>query len=127
MTPESNCMATPRTIRVFIASPGDLGVERRAFKDVIDDLNKGFGDGAGVEFVALGWEDALATTGHRSQAVIDLDVDRCDAFVLTMYTRWGQDARMPRHTRHTPKRNFIGRSNVGKPLGFPKSLCSSST
>lgn len=31
-----------RTIRVFIASPGDLAVERRAFKDVIDELNTGF-------------------------------------------------------------------------------------
>lgn len=35
-----------RTIRVFIASPGDLVVERRAFKDVLDELNTGFGVGA---------------------------------------------------------------------------------
>jgi hypothetical protein len=31
-------MPDVRTIHVFIASPGDLAVERRAFKDVIDDL-----------------------------------------------------------------------------------------
>ena len=47
----------PRTIHVFIASPGDLAVERRAFKEVTDELNDGFGDGAGMKFVALGWED----------------------------------------------------------------------
>ncbi|MFN0141517.1 MAG: tetratricopeptide repeat protein [Pyrinomonadaceae bacterium] len=82
----------PRTIRVFIASPGDLAVERAAFKEVIDELNGGFGDGAGVVFEALGWEDTLATTGRRSQSVINQDVDRCDVFILAMHRRWGQDA-----------------------------------
>ena len=47
-------MSDVRTIRVFIASPGDLAVERRAFKDVIEELNDGFGDGAGVKFKPLG-------------------------------------------------------------------------
>ena len=82
----------PRTIHVFIASPGDLVVERRAFKDVIDELNDGFGDGAGVRFVALGWEDTLASTGRRSQAVINREVDRSDVFILAMHRRWGQEA-----------------------------------
>ena len=58
----------PKPIHVFIASPGDLAVERRAFKKVIDQLNVGFGDGAGVKSVALGWEDTLASTGRRSPA-----------------------------------------------------------
>ena len=39
-------MPPMRTIHVFIASPGDLAVERRAFKEVIDELTVGFGDGA---------------------------------------------------------------------------------
>jgi hypothetical protein len=43
-----------RQIRVFIASPGDLQKEREAFRDVVDELNLGFGDGADVEFVPLG-------------------------------------------------------------------------
>ena len=82
----------PRPIHVFIASPGDLAVERRAFKAVIDELNGGFGDGAGVRFVALGWEDTLATTGRRSQAVINREIDRSDVFVLALHRRWGQEA-----------------------------------
>lgn len=81
-----------RTIKVFIASPGDLAVERRAFKDTIDDLNNGFGRGADVEFVPLGWEDAFSTVGRRSQSVINDDVDACDVFVLAMWRRWGQEA-----------------------------------
>ncbi|MDQ3583719.1 MAG: tetratricopeptide repeat protein, partial [Pseudomonadota bacterium] len=82
----------PRLVHVFIASPGDLAVERRAFKEMIDELNGGFGDGAGVRFVALGWEDTLATIGRRAQAVIDQDIDRSDAFVLALHRRWGQPA-----------------------------------
>ncbi len=82
----------PRTIRVFIASPGDLAVERRTFKDTIDELNKGFGRGADVEFIPLGWEDALSEVGRRPQSVINADVDSCDVFVLVMWRRWGQKA-----------------------------------
>lgn len=76
-----------RTIKVFIASPGDLAVERRAFKEVIDELNQGFGRGADVEFEPLGWEDALATLGRRSQDLINRDVNACNAFVLAMWRR----------------------------------------
>lgn len=85
-------MSDPRVIKVFIASPGDLAVERRAFKEVVDELNQGFGRGAHVTFEALGWEDALATVGRRPQSVINQDIDCCDIFVLVMWRRWGQPA-----------------------------------
>ena len=85
-------MADRRQIKVFIASPGDLAEERRAFRDTIQNLNKGFGDGAGLEFIPLGWEDTLATTGRRTQSVINADVDSCEVFVLTLHRRWGQPA-----------------------------------
>jgi hypothetical protein len=49
-----------RTIKVFIASPNDFAIERRAFKDAIDELNGGFGRGAEVTFNPLGWEGPLA-------------------------------------------------------------------
>ncbi|MHC4569963.1 MAG: tetratricopeptide repeat protein, partial [Planctomycetota bacterium] len=81
-----------RKISVFIASPGDLSTERRRFKDAIHQLNVGFGDGAGVEFEPLGWEDTLASTGRRNQSVINAEIDRCDVFILAMYRRWGQEA-----------------------------------
>lgn len=81
-----------RTVRVFIASPGDLAIERRAFKELVDQLNSGFADGAGVRFEALGWEDTLASTGRRPQSVINSDIDRSDIFVLAMHRRWGQSA-----------------------------------
>ena len=79
----------PRTIRLFLASPGDLAVERRAFKDAIDLLNLAFGDGANLRFVPLCWEDTLATAGGRSQAVINEEIDCCDILVLAILRRWG--------------------------------------
>ncbi|MEK6676120.1 MAG: tetratricopeptide repeat protein [Planctomycetota bacterium] len=82
----------PKEFRVFLASPGDLADERRAFKDQVDLVNLGFGDGANVKFIPLGWEDTLATVGRRSQAVINEEIDRCDVFILAMHRRWGQAA-----------------------------------
>ena len=79
-------------ISVFIASPGDLRSEREQFRKAIDILNIGFGDGANVQFEALGWEDTLATTGRRNQEVINKEIDRCDVFFLVMHRRWGQEA-----------------------------------
>ena len=90
-----------RKIAVFIVSPGDLAVERRAFRDCVDELNIGFGDGARVEFEAVGWEDTLASTGRRSQGVISAEIDRCDVFILTMHTRWGQDAPDSNYSSYT--------------------------
>jgi tetratricopeptide (TPR) repeat protein len=81
-----------RKIKVFIASPNDLAEERRKFRSAIDVLNIGFGDGANVEFIPLGWEDTLASTGRRSQSIINADIDSCDVFILAMHRRWGQDA-----------------------------------
>ena len=77
---------------MFIASPGDLRSEREQFRKAIDILNVGFGDGANVQFEALGWEDTLAATGWRNQEVINNEIDRCDVFFLVMHRRWGQDA-----------------------------------
>jgi tetratricopeptide (TPR) repeat protein len=85
-------MSADRVIRVFIASPGDLAVERRAFKEVVDALNKWYGRGARVTFEPLAWEDALSPIGRRPQSTINNEVDHCDVFLLVMWKRWGQKA-----------------------------------
>jgi hypothetical protein len=84
---------TPRKIiSVFIASPGDLAPERKAFKDTVDSLNKGFGDGVGVLFEAIGWEDANSEAGRRVQDVLNAKIAKSDLFVLVLHRRWGQQA-----------------------------------
>ena len=113
-------MPDMRTIHVFIASPGDLPVERRAFKDVIDGLNSGFGDGAGVKFVPLGWEDTLATTGRRSQSVINKEIDRCEVFVLALHRRWGQEAPDAKPYTSYTEEEFHRALNRWKNTGTPE-------
>ena len=114
-------MSTQRTIKVFIASPGDLAVERRAFKDVIDELNQGYGRGAHVTFEPLGWEDALSTVGRRSQSVINQDIDACD--VLSWSCGGAGDRTCPTRgrTHHTPRKSSIALARFekeGKPTIF---------
>lgn len=81
------------TLRVFIASPGDCAEERRAFKEVIDELNKGFAAGADTHLEPLAWEEALSTVGPSPQSVINEQVDACDFFLLVLFRRWGRAAK----------------------------------
>lgn len=83
-------MSDVRTIRVFIASPGDLAPERRAFKEVIEALNGDFAQGARVKFVPLGWEDTVSPVGRRPQSEFNAEVEKCDVFFLALWRRWGQ-------------------------------------
>lgn len=115
-------MPDVRTIRVFIASPGDLAVERRAFKDVIEELNNGFGDDAGVKFEALGWEDTLASTGRQSQGVINREIDRCDACRLGLRPDRPAANQVGTESQPTRKRCTDPGPQLQKVLDFRKSL-----
>ena len=97
-------MSDVRTIRVFIASPGDLAVERAAFQQVLEELNAGFGDALDIKFEPLGWEDTLASTGRRSQEVINREIDRCDVFILACTAGGGRRLRTLSRTRRTRKK-----------------------
>jgi subtilisin-like proprotein convertase family protein len=92
--------------RVFIASPSDLAEERRAFKEAIDDLNKGFAAGADAHLEALAWEETLSTVGRRSQSVINDLVDKCDCFVLILHRRWGQKAPDSKYSSYTEEEYY---------------------
>ena len=55
-------MTSPKEeYKVFIASPGDLSVERRGFNVVIDELNPGFAAGADAHLEPLAWEWIYST------------------------------------------------------------------
>jgi hypothetical protein len=90
-----------KEISVFLASPGDLAPERQVFKSTIDKINEGFGAGANVKFNGYGWEDEYATTGRRVQSVINLEVDKCDVFILTLHRRWGQQVKDSKYSSYT--------------------------
>jgi hypothetical protein len=69
-----------RLIKVFIASPGDLGQERQSARDVVDEINNTLGRTFEIEIDLLGWEETLPGVG-RPQAIINRDVDDCDLFI----------------------------------------------
>lgn len=88
---------TLRVLQVFIASPNDLIDERRAIKEVADELNLAFGRITGVQIQLLGWEDRLPGFG-RPQGQINEDVDKADLFIGFLWRRWGSDAGNPKYT-----------------------------
>lgn len=80
--------ANYNVLRVFIASPGDLGEERQLFPSILEDVNRISAHGKGIHLEPLGWEDTLPGMG-RPQALINEDVKRCDLFVMLLWRRWG--------------------------------------
>ena len=77
-----------KVLRVFIASPGDLGEERRLFRDIVDEMNQLKADGMGLLLKPLGWEDVPPGVG-RPQGLIDKYIEECDLMVMLLWTRWG--------------------------------------
>jgi hypothetical protein len=77
-----------RVLRVFLASPGDLGPERRRAKEVVDELNQAVAAAFGYVIELLGWEDTLPGY-ERAQALINADVEKSDLFVGMLWKRWG--------------------------------------
>jgi tetratricopeptide (TPR) repeat protein len=107
-------------IRVFMASPGDLKKERGLFKDVIESLNIGFGDGADVKFIADGWEDQNASTGKRVQELFNEKIDKCDVFILALHMRWGQNAEDAKPYTSYTEEEFYRAYNRFKKNGKPE-------
>lgn len=77
-----------RAYRVFVASPGGLHDERKAFRDAIEVYNQAEAIPRGVLFIPVGWEDTLGGFG-RPQSLINEELRECDFLVLVLWDRWG--------------------------------------
>jgi tetratricopeptide (TPR) repeat protein len=77
-----------KSYSVFIASPGGLTNERRAFRATLNECNDRDAFQRGLMFRAIGWEDTLAGVG-RPQAIINDEIETCDYFLLVLWDRWG--------------------------------------
>ncbi len=75
-------------VRVFIASPDDLGEERRLFRDIVDEVNRSKANGMEIQLEPLGWEDTLPGSG-RPQELINEDIKKCDLMIMLLWKRWG--------------------------------------
>jgi hypothetical protein len=74
--------------RVFIASPGGLDEERRAFRKTVDEYSKREARPRGVLFEPFGWEDTLPGRG-RPQHLINAEIEQSDYVVFILHDRWG--------------------------------------
>lgn len=77
-----------RLFRLFIASPSDLGDERRAAREIVEDLNAIWSKETDLRIELLGWEDTLPGTG-RPQALINADLDKADLFIGCLWQKMG--------------------------------------
>jgi tetratricopeptide (TPR) repeat protein len=75
-------------LRVFIASPGGLEAERKAFREVLQKYNEDDAHFRGVAFIPMGWEVTVGGVG-RPQELINRDLEKCDYCVLVLHDRWG--------------------------------------
>ena len=87
-----------QSLRVFIASPGGLAVERRTFQEMLDKYSKIEGKGRGVIFEAVGWEETLGSVGKRPQETINEELRECDYFLLVLHNRWGSETGSRRYS-----------------------------
>lgn len=74
--------------RVFLASPGGLEVERKRFRETLEEYNEGEAIPRGVHFCPVGWEVTLGGVG-RPQELINEEILSCDYFALLLHDRWG--------------------------------------
>ncbi len=74
--------------RVFIASPGGLQDERKAFREALITFNDVHAIQKNAVFLPVGWEDTPGGMG-RAQSLINEQIRICDYFVLVLWDRWG--------------------------------------
>jgi len=77
-----------RVLRVFLASPSDLGPERHAARDAVNEINRTVARPAGFQVDLIGWEDTLSSAG-RPQATINEEMATCQMFIGMIWERWG--------------------------------------
>lgn len=76
--------------RVFVASPGDVAVERKLVSAIVDEFNSSDAFDQGTAFFVRGWEHLSGTVVQRPQQTInELALQDCDYVVLILGARWG--------------------------------------
>ncbi len=81
-----------KRLRVFLASPGDVSDERDRAADVIDEINRLYGEERGFHLDLIRWETHSRPQLGRPQGVLNqqLRPEKADIFVGIMWKRFGQ-------------------------------------
>lgn len=78
-------------LKIFLASPGDVVVERRIVEEVLKELNITYGNANGISLRLLNWEDySYPGMGEDPQSVINNQIPNdYDVFLCVFWTRIG--------------------------------------
>lgn len=86
-------MANTYTIyRAFIASPGDVAIERQLAEETIDKVNKTIRDTLAIAIEPRKWEHVspvVPLPEEQLQDVLNREVEQCNFFILILYRRYG--------------------------------------
>ncbi|MEG3149573.1 DUF4062 domain-containing protein [Sphingomonas sp. ZT3P38] len=77
-----------KIVRIFIGSPSGLEDERRAAREIVQEVNQAHSEHWGCQFKLVGWEDTIPGY-QRPQSRINVDLDKCQYFVGILWNRWG--------------------------------------
>jgi hypothetical protein len=83
-------LGPPKTVRIFVASPGDVAKERKILQELTWDLDNMLQGVAEVSVRFEGWENVVPSLG-RAQSLINPSVDNADVFVGVMWNRFGTE------------------------------------
>lgn len=108
-----------KIIKVFLASPGDLKVEREAAHRIVNELNRQSAGFWNAQFELVGWEDTVTRFG-RAQELINQELDQCELFLGLIWQKWGSPPGGPGHPytsgfEEEYQRSLSRRTTTGSP------------
>lgn len=82
---------SPRIVRVFVASPGDVSIERNRVEMVIEELNRDFGDTLEVRLECIRWEKYVSPMMGRPEEVVlqQVKLNEWDIFIGILWLKFG--------------------------------------
>jgi hypothetical protein len=84
--------AMSKIVEVFLASPGDMEVERAIVRECVNTFNDQWGsEFFGLMFHVIGWE-AVPSVAQRPQARINEEANKSDVFIGLLGRRWGTES-----------------------------------
>src|SRR5688500_2184321 len=80
-----------RIIRIFVASPSDVEIERDRVDLVIEELNRDIGESLGVRLESIRWEKYVAPLMGRPEDVVlqQVKLNEWDVFIGILWLRFG--------------------------------------
>lgn len=77
-------------LKIFLASPSDVSVERRYVEDVVAEINRTVGKAMGIVLVVVSSRNAIPGHGKDGQTVINKQIARMKDYVLFVGIMWNR-------------------------------------